>query len=101
MSLKSLLFDVGDKLLRGHTIQQFASVTIAIGIAGKIYSYFDGLLAQAHNNFNSLKSLSFSDYLLAYMSLASLPEAMTIIVGALAFGITWRITYDLKPKSKV
>ncbi|RZG42852.1 DUF2523 family protein [Acinetobacter wuhouensis] len=101
MSLKTLLIEVGEKLLRGHSIQQFASITIAIGIACQLYGYFENLLTKTHENFNSLKSLAFSDYLMAYMSLAALPEAITIIVSALAFAITWRITYDLKPKSKV
>lgn len=101
MGLKSLLLEVGAKLLTGSAVQKIASVTIAIGIAGQLYTYFQNVLDKAHSNFNNLQSAEFSSYLLAYMSLSGLPEGMTIIVGALAFAMTWRITYDLKPKAKV
>lgn len=88
MSLKTLLIGVGEKLLRGFGIQQFASITLAIAIAGQLYTHFRDLLQQTHQNFNNLKNLQFSDYLMAYMSLAGLPEAITIIVGALVFAMT-------------
>lgn len=101
MSLKSLLIEVGTKLLNGSAVQKFASVTIAIGVAGQLYTYFDQMLQQAHNSFNNLQSAEFSSYLIAYMGASALPEGITIIVGALAFAITWRITYDLKPKAKL
>jgi len=100
MGLKSYLFEVGAKLLKGHNIQQFASITIALGIAGKLYTYFENMIQQTHQAFDSLKSVQFSDYLIAYMAASGLPEGLTIVTGAVAFAMTWRITYDLKPKAK-
>lgn len=100
MGLKSYLFEVGSKLLHGHHVQQFASITIALGIAGKLYTYFDQMIRQSQDAFNGLKNVAFSDYLIAYMSASALPEGLTIVAGAVAFAMTWRITYDLKPKAK-
>lgn len=101
MGLKTILADVGTKLLTGSLIQKFASVTIALGIAGQLYDKFQQMIDNTHQSFNQLSNLDFSNYLVAYMDLAGLPEAITIIVSTIAFAITWRITYDLKPKSKV
>ena len=100
MSLKSILLDVGTKLLTGSALQKVASLTIAIGIAGQLYNYFQQMLDQAHSNFNQLQNTDYSSYLISYMGASGLPEGITIIVGALAFAMTWRITYELKPKAK-
>lgn len=101
MSLKTMLYDVGSALLRGHYVQQFASITIALGVIGTLYSYFDGVLENLHNRISTLETLAFSDYLLAFIDLSQLDICLTALLGTAAFCITWRFTYDLKPRSKV
>lgn len=100
-SLKGIFYNLGTKLIQGHYIQQLASIAVAITVATTLLDKFEDYLDKIKGDFNDLKNLDFSSYLMAFIDLSGLDQAVVIVISAMAFAITWRFTYDLKPKSKV
>lgn len=78
-----------------------ASLAISITVATTLLDKFDEYLKELKGDFSDLKTLEFSNYLMAFIDLSKLDECLVIILTAISFAIVWRFTYDLKPKSKV
>lgn len=100
-SLKGVFYNLATNLAKGHYIQIIASLAVSITVATTLLDKFDEYLKQVKGNFNDLRSLEFSNYLMAFIDLSKLDTCLVIILVAISFAIVWRFTYDLKPKSKV
>ncbi|RKG29114.1 DUF2523 family protein [Acinetobacter tianfuensis] len=100
-SLKGIFYDLGTNLIKGSYTQMIASLVISIAVATTLLDKIDEYLKDLKGDFDDLKSLEFSNYLIAFIDLAKLDTCLVIILTAMTFAIVWRFTYDLKPKSKV
>lgn len=100
-SLKGIFYNLATNLAKGHYIQVIASLAISITVATTLLDKFDEYLKDVKGNFDDLKTLQFSNYLMAFIDLSKLDKCLVIILTAISFAIVWRFTYDLKPKSKV
>ena len=100
-SLKGIFYNLFSNLAKGHYIQVIASLAVSITVATTLLDKFDEYLKKIKGDFNDMKTLDFSNYLVSFIDLSKLDECLVVILSAISFAIVWRFTYDLKPKSKV
>jgi ATP-dependent protease HslVU (ClpYQ) peptidase subunit len=100
-SLKGIFYNLATNLMNASYIQIVASLAVSITVATTLLDKFDEFLEEAQGDFNDLKTLEFSHYLMAFIDLSKLDVAIVNILTAITFALVWRFTYDLKPKSKI
>lgn len=105
-TLKQMLLTVLTQFSETKYSRLLISAAVIIPLVITMYGYIDDVIFDSKNALNSISDYSISNgqktfplgaYTTAYMSVAKIPECLTIIFGYITTAIVWSFTTDLKP----
>lgn len=105
-SLKEMLLTILVQFSETKYSRLLISAGVIIPLVITMYGYIDDVIFDTKSALNSISDYSISSgkdtfplgaYTIAYMSVAKIPECLTIIFGYITTAIVWSFTIDLKP----